>query len=59
LRPLANPTVLVIGSGKADVNGDAGGSFVVAMNLPMGDIAIRVELTSDQSIFDEKRFTIG
>jgi|GEM_PF-5296831 len=59
LRPVATATVIVIGSGTADANGDASGSFVVGGNLPSGDTVLRVELTSDPSIFDEKHFTIG
>jgi|GEM_PF-2092111 len=51
-------SVIVIGSGNADANGDAGGSFVVGGNLPIGTTALRIELTSDPSIFEERTFIV-
>jgi hypothetical protein len=59
LRSQAGPAVIVIGSGDANSNGDASGSFLIGGNLPAGETALRVELTSNPSIFDENVFTIG
>jgi hypothetical protein len=58
LRSPGNP-VFVIGSGSADENGEASGSFVVGGNLPLGATALRVELASNPSIFEERTFIIG
>jgi hypothetical protein len=57
LRSPGNP-VVVLGSGNADQNGEASGSFVVGGNLPRGTTVLRVEMTSDPSIFEESTFII-
>ena len=57
LRSPGNP-VVVLGSGNADQNGEVSGSFVVGGNLPRGTTALRVEMTSDPSIFEESTFII-
>ncbi|MGH9923601.1 MAG: hypothetical protein ACRD38_12705, partial [Nitrososphaerales archaeon] len=59
LRPVGSPAIFILGSGNADANGDAVGSFGVARNLPTGDIALRVELVSDPATFDEKLFAVS
>ncbi|MFQ5970363.1 MAG: ArnT family glycosyltransferase, partial [Nitrososphaerales archaeon] len=46
-------TVLKIGAGSADANGEASGSFVVGENIPPGTFRVRVELASDPKKFGE------
>ncbi|MFQ5970326.1 MAG: hypothetical protein ACE5J2_07530 [Nitrososphaerales archaeon] len=46
-------TVLIVGSGTADANGEATGSFLVGENIPPGTFTFRVELASDPKKFDE------
>jgi hypothetical protein len=59
LRSPTNPTVFVIGSGNADVNGEASGSFLVARNLPAGDNILRIEVASLPTYYSEATFRIG
>jgi len=59
LRSLASPVVIVVGSGSADANGEASGSFGIGNNLPSGSVVLRVELTSNPSAFQERTFIIG
>jgi hypothetical protein len=59
LRSPTSPVVIVLGSGNADADGNASGSFVVARNLPSGIAALRVELISDSSMFEEVIFIVG
>jgi hypothetical protein len=59
LRSLANPVVVVLGSGNANDEGEAGGSFLVGRNLAFGDTILRVALSEEPENFGESNFQIG
>lgn len=49
---------IVLGTGTADVNGEANGSFLVGSNLLPGTQDLRIELTADPKIFGEISFNL-
>ena len=46
--------VAITGSGKADVNGEASGSFEIERNLPIGIVTLGIEDSSNDLRFGEK-----
>lgn len=59
LRSLASPVIIVLGSGSADANGEATGSFIVGRNVPAGEAILRIELASLPTYYGEVTFTVG
>jgi hypothetical protein len=46
-------TALVVGTGRANANGEANGSFLIGQNIPPGTFIFKVEVSSDPTIFKE------
>ena len=49
---------LRVGSGRANANGEANGSFGIGDNIPLGPVTLRIELASDPAIFGEAPMNI-
>jgi hypothetical protein len=46
-------TALIVGTGRANANGEANGSFLIGQNIPPGTFIFKVEVSSDPAQFKE------
>jgi hypothetical protein len=51
-------TALIVGTGRADTNGEAAGSFVIGHNIPPRDVIFKLELASNPGVFGETSMNI-